>query len=65
MAQEEYAYYSEAADGNPMSEGSNQPQHSEIEDYARFLGMNPDDHIDKQLLWIARQGLLEPVPHPW
>ena len=66
---EEYVYYSEGEapeDQNPlMSEGSNQPQNSEIEDYARFLGMNPVNEIDKQLLWIAKQGLLEPVPHPW
>jgi hypothetical protein len=27
--------------------------------------MDPADLIDKQLLWIAKQGLLEPVPHPW
>ncbi len=27
--------------------------------------MNPSDIIDRQLLWIAKQGLLEPVPHPW
>jgi hypothetical protein len=27
--------------------------------------MNPADIIDRQLLWIAKQGLLEPVPHPW
>lgn len=42
-----------------------EPQKQEIEDYARFLGMEPDDSVDMQLLWIAKRGLLEPVPHPW
>ncbi len=27
--------------------------------------MDPEDSIDVQLLWIAKRGLLEPVPHPW
>ena len=46
--QDEYEYCSEAADDNPMSEGSNgAPQQQEIEEYARFLGMNPGDAIDR------------------
>lgn len=48
------------------SEGSNGcPQYEEIEEYARFLGMNPEDSIDRNLLWIAKNGLMEPVPQPW
>ena len=42
-----------------------QPQDQEIEDYARFLGMDPELEEDRSLMWIARQGLMEPVPQPW
>jgi len=44
---------------------SNSPMQQEIEEYARFLGMNPSDPIDQQLMWIAKEGLMEPVPSPW
>ena len=27
--------------------------------------MDPDLEEDKSLMWIARQGLMEPVPEPW
>ena len=27
--------------------------------------MDPDNEEDKSLMWIARQGLMEPVPQPW
>lgn len=37
----------------------------EIEEYARFLGMDPDSSIDRELLWIAKKGLMEPVPRDW
>lgn len=52
----------------PASEANSNngtPFKSEIEEYARFLGMNLEDSIDKNLLWIAKSGLLEPVPAPW
>lgn len=26
----------------------------EIEEYARFLGMDPDSSTDKDLMWIAK-----------
>jgi len=35
----------------------------EIIDYARYLGMNPRE--DKDLLWIAKEGLKAPLPEPW
>ena len=57
-------YYSENAD-NMMSDKSEGPTQQEIEEYARYLGMDPENTTDQQLLWIAKQGLLEPVPHPW
>jgi hypothetical protein len=38
---------------------------SEIEEYARFLGMDPESSIDRDLLWIAKKGLMEPVPANW
>jgi len=27
--------------------------------------MDPNSSIDQQLLWIAEQGLMAPVPEPW
>ena len=41
------------------------PTRQEVEDYARFLGMDPDDAEDQQLMWIAREGLTEPLPKFW
>lgn len=58
-------YYSENADNMMMSDKSEGPTQQEIEEYARYLGMDPENTTDNQLLWIAKQGLLEPVPHPW
>ena len=51
-------YYEDAS-------SNGQPQEQEIEDYARFLGMDPSLKEDQQLMWIARKGLMEPVPEPW
>jgi hypothetical protein len=44
---------------------SNGINEEEIEEYARFLGMDPDSSIDRELLWIAKKGLMEPVPRDW
>ena len=33
---------------------------SEILDYARYMGFNLEE--DKDLLWIAREGLRAPLP---
>ena len=41
------------------------PQDQEIEDYAKFLGMDPNSSVDRELMYIAKQGLMEPVPAPW
>jgi len=41
------------------------PQEQEIEEYARFLGMDVDSSLDRDLFWIAKKGLMEPVPEPW
>ena len=27
--------------------------------------MNPNSSIDRELMYIAKQGLMEPVPEPW
>ncbi len=35
----------------------------EILDYAKFLGMDP--YEDRDLFYIAREGLKAPLPHPW
>jgi len=32
-------------------------------EYAEYLGMNPI--YDKDLLWIAKEGLKAPLPAPW
>jgi centrosomal protein CEP164 len=36
---------------------------SEIREYAKFLGMDPD--VDKNFIWIAKQGLKAPLPEGW
>jgi hypothetical protein len=43
---QKFQYYSEGTGDNFTSERSDGPQQQEIEEYARFLGMNPDDSID-------------------
>ena len=54
-------------DGAEESEQESQdhPQDQEIEDYAKFLGMDPNSSVDRELMYIAKQGLMEPVPAPW
>lgn len=39
------------------------PTEKEIQEYAEWLGMNLDE--DGELLWIAREGLMAPLPKPW
>mmetsp|Transcript_92421 Transcript_92421/g.146108 ORF Transcript_92421/g.146108 Transcript_92421/m.146108 type:complete len:117 (-) Transcript_92421:102-452(-) len=40
-----------------------EPRENEIEEYAEWLGM--DIEKDRDLFWIARQGLKAPLPKPW
>ena len=40
-----------------------EPTTQEIQEYARFLGMDPDK--DRELLWIARESLKAPLPENW
>eukprot|EP00448_Togula_jolla_P003148 CAMPEP_0170600240 /NCGR_PEP_ID=MMETSP0224-20130122/17230_1 /TAXON_ID=285029 /ORGANISM="Togula jolla, Strain CCCM 725" /LENGTH=814 /DNA_ID=CAMNT_0010924955 /DNA_START=70 /DNA_END=2511 /DNA_ORIENTATION=- len=47
---------------DPGSNG-HQPSDKEVREYAAWLGM--DLEKDADLLWIARQGLLAPLPAPW
>ena len=42
---------------------SHVPTSDEIEDYAKFLGM--DLQSDSHLLYIAKEGLKAPLPSPW
>mmetsp|Transcript_83287 Transcript_83287/g.147154 ORF Transcript_83287/g.147154 Transcript_83287/m.147154 type:complete len:313 (-) Transcript_83287:146-1084(-) len=35
----------------------------EVIEYAEFLGIDPESEPD--LLWIAREGVATPCPHPW
>ena len=39
------------------------PTESEILEYAKWLGMDPEH--DKELFWIAREGLKAPLPDGW
>ena len=39
------------------------PTQEEIEEYARYLGM--DMHNDRELFYIAKEGLKAPLPGPW
>jgi hypothetical protein len=39
------------------------PTQEEVEDYARFLGM--DIQLDRDLFYIAKEGLKAPLPGSW
>ena len=39
------------------------PAEEEVEEYARFLGM--DVHEDNELFYIAKEGLKAPLPASW
>jgi centrosomal protein CEP164 len=39
------------------------PSPDEIEEYAKYLGM--DLGLDRQLFYIAKEGLKAPLPDPW
>lgn len=40
------------------------PSAAEVEDYARWLGMDPRG-ADRELLWVAREGLMAALPPQW
>ena len=44
----------EEQESQDMVSSMRSPLDPEIEDYARFLGMDPEDGIDRQLMWIAK-----------
>lgn len=40
-----------------------EPSKDEVEEYAAWLGMElPEDF---EFLWVAREGLMAPLPEPW
>ena len=39
------------------------PTDAEVEEYAKWLGINVE--ADRHLLWIAREGLMAPLPKNW
>eukprot|EP01052_Picozoa_sp_SAG31_P013618 SAG31_NODE_823_length_11772_cov_10.262229_3_plen_1580_part_00 len=41
------------------------PSEHEIHEYARWLGINPDDPNDEELMWMAREGIDAPLPPQW
>lgn len=36
---------------------------SEIQEYAREIGIDPDK--EPELLWLAREGIVAPLPAEW
>jgi len=40
-----------------------EPTEDEVLEYAEFLGIDPEN--EPHLLWIAKEGVVAPVPHPW
>jgi centrosomal protein CEP164 len=40
-----------------------EPSNEEIVDYAKYLGINPA--VEKDLLYIAKEGLKAPLPSTW
>jgi centrosomal protein CEP164 len=40
-----------------------EPTEEEIIDYAKYLGM--DANMDRDLFYIAKEGLKAPLPGPW
>eukprot|EP00929_Paragymnodinium_shiwhaense_P063167 TRINITY_DN31573_c0_g1_i1.p1 TRINITY_DN31573_c0_g1~~TRINITY_DN31573_c0_g1_i1.p1 ORF type:complete len:617 (-),score=173.86 TRINITY_DN31573_c0_g1_i1:126-1976(-) len=48
-----------------LSEGSGckEATEQEVYEYAEFLGIDPE--TEPQLMWIAREGVVAPVPAPW
>eukprot|EP00400_MALV-I_sp_L67-5_P001135 gene1135-671_t len=49
--------------GDMKKSGPAQPTQTELISYAKYLGMDPLG--DQDLLWIARDALLAPLPHMW
>ncbi|XP_078140487.1 uncharacterized protein cep164 isoform X1 [Centroberyx gerrardi] len=39
------------------------PSEQEIHEYAREIGIDPDS--EPELLWLAREGMVAPLPHEW
>lgn len=39
------------------------PTEEEVNEYAEFLGVDPKE--EAHLMWIAREGVVAPVPAPW
>ncbi|QDZ17822.1 hypothetical protein HOP50_01g03290 [Chloropicon primus] len=46
-----------------VEEGKGEPTVQEVSDYAEYLGLRPGQ--DGELLWIAEQALLAPLPDGW
>ncbi|XP_040902770.1 centrosomal protein of 164 kDa-like isoform X1 [Toxotes jaculatrix] len=39
------------------------PSEQEIQEYAKEIGIDPD--CEPELLWLAREGIVAPLPHEW
>ncbi|XP_037533352.1 centrosomal protein of 164 kDa [Nematolebias whitei] len=39
------------------------PSEQEIQEYAREIGISPDN--EPELMWLAREGIVAPLPHEW
>ncbi|CAF1368702.1 unnamed protein product [Adineta steineri] len=40
-----------------------EPTEDEIHEYATYIGIDPDKELD--LLWLAKEGLMKPLPSGW
>ncbi|KAJ3331640.1 hypothetical protein HDU76_002647 [Blyttiomyces sp. JEL0837] len=58
-----FNYYPILCEINYRFDESYEPTEEEILEYAKFLGMDPDE--DKHLFWIARESLKAPLPPNW
>merc|ERR1719491_773492 len=45
------------------SEEERVPTEEEVVEYAEFLGIDPK--TEPELMWIAKEGVVAPVPPPW
>ena len=50
-------------ESTPEAKAGDEPTVQEVSDYAEYLGLRPGE--DGELLWIAEQALLAPLPEGW
>jgi hypothetical protein len=53
----------EEREGEEADDADERPTDQEVSEYAQYLGLVPG--VDGELLWVAEQALLAPVPEGW